>query len=597
MGELGELDHAELFLTDELGDGGDSDGHDNQTSDSEGSYPWWEWNMETKTAPKYTPSLHVLTTKRPCVVPYWKVWRKVTRKHVEPERLYLNAVLDPECSVVGGTGPHMCSSVQLEAHSSQAAADPLAGATSKWCVKCNTGRVLVPMASDGSGVCIKFVNGYTKKGVERTGATIDAGCMHLYFAFNKRVLNIPPTSSSQRLGESPDGDSNSNQTILKPVGPGYCSDYKYLPEGSYPPRRDPQMDPVWECGERCYEAYQVRGFYLRDSDKRCACSKGLCKKPYGTGYSAYRNATIETISSGYCADYKYLPEGAYPPRKDPLKDPVVECAHRCYQAYQANAFYLRDSDKGCACSSGWCKKTHGSGYSAYRIDGQIDGQALVQRNLFDFSEPFVYTFVSSVCYNSRFTSQRFTDWEYDEGSNVIKRNQQGSCPYAHWPLFNSSAENVAQKMSNVLCSAKNEQCALPGGKRQMPVEYCKSWRYMCFAVQVTKLSACCTSPMLGCEGQCSTAKITDDCLTYPPLNGTELLPHVENVAGGSDIGWRAYCMPQQMKAGNKTIGAIVQRIQHMSSAQQWSRMITSRNQQCNKKSRCCASHNELIAKF
>ena len=81
------------------------------------------------------------------------------------------------------------------------------------------------------------------------------------------------------------------------LGSGYCSDYIYLPEGSYPDRLNVgnalyDSDPIQECLNRCMAA-SVGGtvgneaFYL-NSAKKCACAKGDCSSLKGSGYDAYQ---------------------------------------------------------------------------------------------------------------------------------------------------------------------------------------------------------------------------------------------------------------------------------------------------------------------
>ena len=74
---------------------------------------------------------------------------------------------------------------------------------------------------------------------------------------------------------------------------GYCSDYKYLPEGGYPARLDSNANPLEECAQRCIAAaeenseYSKDAFYVRDSDKHCACSKGECSETTSGDYTSY----------------------------------------------------------------------------------------------------------------------------------------------------------------------------------------------------------------------------------------------------------------------------------------------------------------------
>lgn len=82
-------------------------------------------------------------------------------------------------------------------------------------------------------------------------------------------------------------------------GDGYCNDYAYLPEGSFPwhlavtnPLYD--SDRVKECMNRCLDAHNTdnatfadKAFYIRNSDLRCACATGNCTNRTLGAYTSY----------------------------------------------------------------------------------------------------------------------------------------------------------------------------------------------------------------------------------------------------------------------------------------------------------------------
>ena len=84
---------------------------------------------------------------------------------------------------------------------------------------------------------------------------------------------------------------------------GYCSDWKYLPEGGYPARLDSNANPLEECAQRCIAAadadseYSKDAFYVRDSNQHCACSKGACSDITSGSYTSvsYTHLTLPTI--------------------------------------------------------------------------------------------------------------------------------------------------------------------------------------------------------------------------------------------------------------------------------------------------------------
>lgn len=98
------------------------------------------------------------------------------------------------------------------------------------------------------------------------------------------------------------GSTTTKKYTYEHLGIGYCGDYAYLPEGSYPDRltRDHTSydnDPIRECLNRCVAASVSKNnsndigneaFYL-DYYEKCACSKGACStRSGGSDYNAYK---------------------------------------------------------------------------------------------------------------------------------------------------------------------------------------------------------------------------------------------------------------------------------------------------------------------
>ena len=84
--------------------------------------------------------------------------------------------------------------------------------------------------------------------------------------------------------------------------------------------------------------------------------------------------TYEYLEIGYCSDYKYLPEGAYPARLDEMHalyspDPIQECMNRCLDAYPSSQAFFTKAGEECSCSSGSCStRTESSTlYESYKI--------------------------------------------------------------------------------------------------------------------------------------------------------------------------------------------------------------------------------------
>ena len=88
---------------------------------------------------------------------------------------------------------------------------------------------------------------------------------------------------------------------------GYCDDWEYLPEGSYPAYLDDEdpmydSDRIRECMNRCLDAsdgaISDQAFFVRTSDKKCACSSGSCDELIAseTGYTSFR--IVKTSQDG-----------------------------------------------------------------------------------------------------------------------------------------------------------------------------------------------------------------------------------------------------------------------------------------------------------
>ena len=96
-------------------------------------------------------------------------------------------------------------------------------------------------------------------------------------------------------------DAN-NEFKYSLLGDGYCEDYVYLPEGSYPARLNSgnklhDDDPKQECLNRCLGAYisgagtsgrkiGYKAFYVRPNGG-CACAIGDCSTRLAGHYDSY----------------------------------------------------------------------------------------------------------------------------------------------------------------------------------------------------------------------------------------------------------------------------------------------------------------------
>jgi len=115
-----------------------------------------------------------------------------------------------------------------------------------------------------------------------------------------------------------------------------------------------------------------------------------------TIYILERITGYTIAGSGWCSDYSELPEGGYNTRisnENPLhhEDRIRECMNRCIDASARGAipslsssygnkigdlaFFIRDWDQGCGCSSGTCftTKTYSSkndDFTSYHVSGK-----------------------------------------------------------------------------------------------------------------------------------------------------------------------------------------------------------------------------------
>ena len=116
-----------------------------------------------------------------------------------------------------------------------------------------------------------------------------------------------------------------------------------------------------------------------------------------TIYILERITGYAIAGSGWCSDYAYLPEGGYGTRiseENPLhhEDRIRECMNRCIDASARGAipslsssygnkigdlaFFTRDRDQGCGCSSGKCFATEtwsskNDDYTSYLLSGKV----------------------------------------------------------------------------------------------------------------------------------------------------------------------------------------------------------------------------------
>lgn len=186
-------------------------------------------------------------------------------------------------------------------------------------------------------------------------------------------------------------------------GPSYCSNYIYLPEGKYPQRLNfwhwlRSDDPEQECMQRCTHAaamsssYSARYFWLTHGT-RCGCAIGSnCGYHWGIQEWSYAISQRPNIGAlkyrylgpGYCTNYRYLPQGKYPPHLKPWqpgyhKDKLQECSQRCQMAYKGTkAFFVEElgrlelcacAGKGDSCSSRKPNTPKGYDYWSFSITG------------------------------------------------------------------------------------------------------------------------------------------------------------------------------------------------------------------------------------
>merc|ERR1712166_941535 len=112
--------------------------------------------------------------------------------------------------------------------------------------------------------------------------TISVSMVELrYSLFAAAVLLAVQAASVSELGVDDYG--------LTTVAQSLCENASPLPEGAHPARLNTKTDPAQECASRCDKALgSAKGFYLRNSDKSCMCSKGDCVTKTDAAYTAYK---------------------------------------------------------------------------------------------------------------------------------------------------------------------------------------------------------------------------------------------------------------------------------------------------------------------
>ena len=187
-------------------------------------------------------------------------------------------------------------------------------------------------------------------------------------------------------------------TALQPIfmGNGYCDDYVYLADGSYPPLLNPDHslyneNRTVECMNRC-KAEGHPYFFTRNSDEKCACANSCSSFSGVDSYKSYNdNCTgkyqdesgqlsckscnagtalqLNFMGNGYCDDYVYLADGSYPPLLNPdhslyNENRTVECMNRC-KAEGHPYFFTRNSDEKCACANSCSSFSGVDSYKSY----------------------------------------------------------------------------------------------------------------------------------------------------------------------------------------------------------------------------------------
>jgi len=99
------------------------------------------------------------------------------------------------------------------------------------------------------------------------------------------------------------------------IGVGYCSDWKYLPEGGYPAFLGKSSllfsrDRTRECMNRCLDAYPGSEAFYMDADNKCGCSSGQCQSVRPSSASYYSYKITKCVGEGRLPDYSLKYSGS-----------------------------------------------------------------------------------------------------------------------------------------------------------------------------------------------------------------------------------------------------------------------------------------------
>jgi hypothetical protein len=176
---------------------------------------------------------------------------------------------------------------------------------------------VIPDTGDYTGISNQIANkrcAYQCTGEDGFAITNDGKCLCQRDGLSTSSYVEP--GSFQRFEINPFLEYEENHVHYIKIGDGYCSDWKYLPEGGYPnflSKSSPlfSTDRTRECMNRCLDAYpDSQAFYIRTSDNKCGCSSGQCQSTSGTATSYTSYKIVKCLGEWKAPKYSFKYQGS-----------------------------------------------------------------------------------------------------------------------------------------------------------------------------------------------------------------------------------------------------------------------------------------------
>lgn len=207
---------------------------------------------------------------------------------------------------------------------------------------------VIPDTGDYTGISNQIANkrcAHKCTGEDGFAITDDGKCLCQRDGLSTSSYVEP--GSFQRYKINPILEYEEHHVNYAKVGDGYCSDWKYLPEGQYPDflsKSSPlfSTDRTRECMNRCLDAYpDSKAFYIRTSDNKCGCSSGQCQSTKGTATSYTSYKIVKCLGEWKAPKYSFKYQGSC----KNFVTSVEECEYAAQQLGLEDTIMESSSDK------------------------------------------------------------------------------------------------------------------------------------------------------------------------------------------------------------------------------------------------------------